>query len=272
MMWSRIFFTFFLALTSLLANADELHIAAASDLQNVLPEIVKLYEQQSGNKVLLTFGASGTLYAQIKNGAPFDLFLSADLAYPQRLLDEKLVAAGMTVHYANGKLVLWVKDEFKVQAMKEGLAILTNAHIQKIAMANPQHAPYGIAASEALARVGLAGKLNGKIVFGENISQAAQFASSGNVDAALLSYASVLSPGLLGKGAVVDLPVNSYPAVEQGAAILVSSKVQDVAAQFVRFMITGNGQAVMRKFGFFVPDIDKNLLFLPLPNSATKSH
>jgi len=245
------------------AHAADLQIAAASDLQTVLPKIAAEFEKVTGNKVTITFGASGTLFTQIKNGAPFDVFLSADLEYPQMLISEKLADPSFVARYANGNLVLWVKNGLAQQAKRAGIAILKSNLVQKIAMANPKHAPYGRAAQTFLERTGILASVQDKIVFGENISQAAQFATSGNVDAAFLSLSSTLSPQLMEKGVVIELNVkgiiadansNSYIAVQQAGAVLQSSTNQKAATDFMVFLLGPNSRTILRANGFDVPD------------------
>lgn len=250
----RVFIPILLALITTLALAADLRIAAASDLQTVLPKIVTEFEKITGNKVSITFGSSGVLFAQIKNGAPFDIFLSADLDYPQALITANLADSGLVAQYANGKLVLWVKNNLAQQAKRDGLAILKSNLVQKIAMANPQHAPYGRAAQAALESTGLYDRVKTKIVLGENISQAAQFATSGNVDAAFLSQASALSPQLNEKGIVIELRDNSYPAVEQAGAVLKSSPNQKAATDFMLFLLGPNSRSILRAYGFYMPE------------------
>jgi molybdate transport system substrate-binding protein len=245
------------------AHAADLRIAAASDLQTVLPKITEKFEKVTGNKVTITYGASGTLFAQIKNGAPFDVFLSADIDYPQTLIRANLADPNLVVRYANGKLVLWVKNELTQQAKRDGIAILQSNLVHKIAMANPQHAPYGRAARTILEHSGMLASVQDKIVLGENISQAAQFATSGNVDAAFLSQSSTLLPQLMEKGTVVELKwegvhadssENSFPSVEQAGAVLKSSPNQKVSMDFMLFLLGSGSRAILRANGFVVPE------------------
>src|SRR5579859_5397834 len=157
------------------AQQPQLNIAAASDLKFALTELASTYEKQSGAKLNLTFGSSGNFFAQIKNGAPFDLFFSADSEYPRRLDTAGLVASTSTYEYAVGRLVLWVPPGSKIDLSKSGMNALLDPTVQKIAIANPAHAPYGRAAAAALGNAGLSEKVKDKLVLGENISQAAQF-------------------------------------------------------------------------------------------------
>src|SRR5947207_15702313 len=159
---------------SLLAQADELNIAAASDLSFVMKELAASYEKQSGTVVKVTLGSSGNFFTQIQNGAPFDLFVAADIEYPKKLEAGGLGEPGTLYQYATGRIVLWVPAESKLDVNK-GLALLTDASVRKIAIANPKHAPYGRAAVAAMTKQGIYEKVTDKLVFGENISQTAQF-------------------------------------------------------------------------------------------------
>src|SRR5206468_9754557 len=161
--------------------AQGLTVAAASDLQSALPAIASRFENATGQPVRLTFGSSGNFFAQIQNGAPFDLFLSADIDYPRRLASSGLAERGSLREYAVGRVVLWTRTDSGVD-VKRGLAVLEDSRVRRIAIANPEHAPYGRAAVAALRHEGLYDRVRDKFVLGENISQAAQFADSGSAD------------------------------------------------------------------------------------------
>ncbi len=156
-------------------------MAAASDLQSALPAIASQFEKDSGQRVILTFGSSGNFFTQIQNGAPFDVFLSADIDYPRRLEASGQAERGSLYKYATGHIVLWTRTDSGID-VRRGLAVLVDARVRRIAIANPEHAPYGRAAVAALRHEGLYERVQGKFVLGENISQAAQFAQSGAAD------------------------------------------------------------------------------------------
>src|SRR5262245_24730695 len=164
---------------SAVATAQTLTIAAASDLQAVLPIIAQNFEQQTGVTARLTFGSSGNFFSQLQNGAPFDLFLSADLEYPQQLIKGGQGVADTLVEYASGRIVLWARSDAGLD-VQQGLRMLTDPRVRRVAIANPEHAPYGRAAVAALRHERLYDVVQPKLVFGENISQAAQFVQSGN--------------------------------------------------------------------------------------------
>src|SRR4029450_2519889 len=173
--------------------------AAASDLQSALPAIAARFEKNAGGKVTLTFGSSGNFFAQIQNGAPFDVYLSADVDYPKRLEDVGLAEPGSRYEYARGRLVLWARRDAGIDVSR-GLSILADSRVRRIAIANPDHAPYGRAAVAALRADGLYDRVRSKLVVGENISQAAQFAESGSADAGLIALSLALSPALKNAG------------------------------------------------------------------------
>ena len=176
-----------IGLLSSLAIAEDLTIAAAADLNFALRDLAARFEKQSGNKVRLSFGSSGNLFSQVQAGAPFDLFFSADVDYPQKVAASRMVDPDSVRTYAIGHLVLWVPNNSNLDPQKLKINLLTESEVRKIAIANPQHAPYGRAAMAALQHFGLEKRLAAKLVFGENISQTAQFVQSGNAQAGLIA-------------------------------------------------------------------------------------
>ena len=174
-------------------------IAAASDLADAMNEMTTAFEQITGCNVRVSTGSSGNFLTQIENGAPFDVFFSADIEYPRKLESEGLAAPGSTYLYAIGKIVLWVRDDSRLDITR-GFAALRDAGIQKMAIANPQHAPYGRAAEQALRNAGVYDAIRDHLVLGENISQAAQFVESGNADIEILALSLAVSAELKSKG------------------------------------------------------------------------
>ncbi|HXR09275.1 MAG TPA: molybdate ABC transporter substrate-binding protein, partial [Candidatus Acidoferrales bacterium] len=187
-------FTFFLGARN--AHAQTLRIAAASDLQFALDDLAAQYEKQSGTKLAITYGSSGNFFAQIQNGAPFDLFFSADIAYPQKLIDAGFAEPGSRYTYAFGRIVLWLPPESPLTLADLQWNTLLDARIQKIAIANPDHAPYGRAAVAALQKAGIYERIKAKLVYGENISQAAQFVQSGSAQAGILAISLTFAPAM----------------------------------------------------------------------------
>jgi len=246
-LFSLSFFLFF----SISAYAQTLRIAAASDLQFVLPELAVQYEKQSGIKLSVTYGSSGNFIAQIQNGAPFDLFLSADSMFPNRLVAEHLAGADSLQVYAMGRVVLWLPPDSPLDPAL-GLHVLLDPRIQKIAIANPEHAPYGRAAVSILERAGLYNRLKSKLVLGENISQAAQFVQSRSAQAGLIALSLALSPAMAG-GKRWDLSADQQPELEQAAVLLAASPNKKAAADFLAFLKTPLARATFERYGFLLP-------------------
>ena len=234
-------------LAAVAQSPKELHIAAAADLQPVLPTLAAQYEQATGVKIIPSFGSSATLAQQITNGDPQDLFLSADYMHPEQLVAANLTISHTPVPYARGVLVLWARKDSPAQPLT--LDALTSPKVQKIAVANGQHAPYGFAADKALASLGLSDKVANKLVVAENIGQTAQFAESGNAQVALISLTIASSPHYRDLGTFVLFPPHSYPEIRQCAVILKSSKNQAEAEKFLHWLTSSNIQQSLKSFG-----------------------
>ena len=241
-----------LSAASPLSYAAELTVAAAADLNSPVNEIANNFHKQTGDTVRLSFGASGNLTTQIENGAPYDVFLSADLGYPQRLLKENLAEPGSLTLYAVGAIVLWVPADSTLDIEHGGMQVLLNPAVKRIAIANPQHAPYGRAAVEALRHYELYDKVANRLVMGENVSQAAQFAESGNAQVGIIALAGALA--LDGKGRYWKVPQDAYPALEQGAIITSHAKNKDLARKFLDFLQRPDSRAVLARYGFAAPE------------------
>ncbi|MGB7267812.1 MAG: molybdate ABC transporter substrate-binding protein [Terracidiphilus sp.] len=230
-----------------------LRVAAAADLEPVLPPILVEFEHASGIHVEVTYQASAMLTTEIENGAPFDLFLSADLSYPKRLIDAGLAdAAGSPdsttpITYAKGTLVLW---ERKISGLPPpSLNILRNPSLKRLAIANPDRAPYGRAAVAALKSLRLYEDLKPRIVTAENIAQAAQFVDSANADAGLISLTSALTPRLASVGSYFVIPRDLYPPIEQGAVIVSKTKQRATVHKLLDFLLSPPVQAQLAKSG-----------------------
>jgi molybdate transport system substrate-binding protein len=227
-------------------------VAAASDLTYAMNEIAANFEKATGCSVRVSTGSSGNFLSQIENGAPFDVFFSADIEYPRKLEAEGLAAPGSVYLYAVGKIVLWVRNDSRLDISK-GFAALRDPSIQKLAIANPQHAPYGRAAEEALRNAGLYYALKDRLVFGENISQAAQFVESGNADAGLLALSLVVSPGLQEKGRYGRVPENLYKPIQQGVVLVRASRNPQGAKAFLDYIKSPRTTALLKRYGFVLP-------------------
>jgi molybdate transport system substrate-binding protein len=229
-----------------------LRIAAASDLQAVMPALAARFERETGHKPDVSYGSSGNFFAQIQNGAPFDLFFSADVEYPKRLESSGLTVPGTLVEYAAGRIVLWSRSDATLD-LARGLAVLADPRVRRIAIANPAHAPYGRAAVAALRHEQLYDRVRGKFVLGENISQAAQFVESGNADAGLIALSLALAPGMRTTGRYIDIPASYHPPIEQAAVVLRSSRQPDAARQFLAFLQRPDSQRALQDAGFVAP-------------------
>src|ERR1700674_773690 len=227
-------------------------VAAASDLTYAMNEIAANFEKAVGCAVRLSMGSSGNFLTQIENGAPFDVFFSADIEYPRKLESKGLAAPGSTYLYAIGKIVLWTRKDSRVDVGK-GFAALRDASVQKIAIANPQHAPYGRAAEEALRKSGVYDAVKDRFVLGENISQAAQFVESGNADAGILALSLVLSPGLKEKGRFWRIPENLHAPIQQGVVLVRASQNPQGARAFLDYIKNATTAALLERYGFVLP-------------------
>ena len=233
--------------------AEDIAVAAAADLGFAMKELAARYQQKSGTKASLSFGASGNFYSQIQSGAPYDLFFSADAEYPKKLAAGGFVEKTSLRTYAVGHLVLWIPNSSKLDLQQLKMDVLVQPSVQKVAIANPDHAPYGRAAMAALEHFGLKGLVSDKLVLGENVSQAAQFVQSGNAQAGLIPLSLAMSPVMKASGTYWELPADAYPEIEQAVAILTSSKHKQAAQAFVDFVTSPEGAAVLRQYGFALP-------------------
>jgi molybdate transport system substrate-binding protein len=235
-----------------LCAAQAISVAAAADLQFAMQDIAARFEKQTGKTEKPIYGSSGNFFQQIQNGAPFDVFFSANLDYPKKLEAAGLTEPGSYYEYARGKIVMWVPNDSKLD-LKSGLKALLDPSVKKIAVANPQHAPYGQAAVAAMQREDVYEKVKDKFVLGENISQTASFVVSGAADVGIVALALALSPNMKDKGRYVEVPESEYPPIEQACVILHSSKNKEAAEQFVRFVKTPAIRDLLQSYGFAVP-------------------
>jgi len=242
------------------APAQELRVAAAADLQYAMADLTASFAHQTGTKVVVTYGSSGNFFAQLQNGAPFDLFFSADLDYPQKLEALGLTEPGTLSPYALGRIVLWLPPNSKIDVSRQQWNALLDPAIQKIAIANPEHAPYGRAAVAALKAAGFYDRVQGKLVFGENISQAAQFVQSGTAQAGIVALSLAVSPAMK-DGKYWQIPGDLHPPLRQAAVVLKSSAKKDRARAFLAFLKTPPARAIFSRFGFLPPDAATPPLF-----------
>ena len=234
-----------------LARAAQITIAAAADLTFAFREVAPRFEKASGNTVKLSLGSSGNFYSQIRNGAPYDLFFSADMSYAEKLVEAGLVE-GPLYEYAIGKIVLWAPTRSAIDVSR-GLPVLLDPAVHKIAVANPKLAPYGKAAIAALQHDHIYDRVEKKLVFGENISQTAQFVQSGNADVGILALSLAVAPVMKYKGKYFVISANSYPPLRQAGVVIKASKNQDAARQFIAFLKTPEIVDLMHSYGFTLP-------------------
>lgn len=240
-----------LACLAFSAKAGELTIAAAADLKYAMAEIADAFRAaHPGDKVEVVYGSSGKFHTQIQNGAPFDLFFSADIAYPKEL--EKMgLAASITKPYAFGRIVLWSpKPELSKLPLK---SLPSSPAIRKFAIANPDHAPYGRRAQEALEHENAWEALKPKLVLGENIAHTAQFVDSGAADVGIVALSLAKSPSLAGKGSWTLIPAEWHQPLEQGYVVTARAKNTPLAKAFAQYMELPAARAVMRRYGFVLP-------------------
>lgn len=253
-MWNRFFPVLLgLGLLGALPAQTPLRVAAAADLEPVLPPILEQFRQQTGIRAEATYQASAMLTTQMMNGAPFDVFLSADLSYPKRLIDAGVAdAAGSAdsttpIAYAKGTLVLWTRKDAHLPP--PSLELLRGPALKRLAIANPDRAPYGRAAVAALTSLKLYDRLKPRIVTAENIAQAAQFADSGNADAGLISLTSALTPHMMANGTYFVMPRALYPPIEQGAVIVSKTTQRAAVHKLLDFLLSAPVQAQLAKSG-----------------------
>jgi molybdate transport system substrate-binding protein len=236
-----------LALTAGLAQAGEVLVAVAANFTAPMQAIAVAFEKDTGHKALASFGSTGQFYTQIKNGAPFDVFLAADDTTPAKLETEGDTVPGSRFTYAIGTLVLWSAQEGFVDGQGE---ILKQGNFAHISIADPEKAPYGTAAIEALDRLGLRATLEAKIVKGNNITQAHQFVSTGNAELGFVAFSQVFRDGKVTSGSAWIVPGSLYEPILQDAVILTKGKENPAAAAFVSYLRSAKAIALIKSFGY----------------------
>ncbi len=229
------------------APPQRISIAAAADLNFTLEQLsAEFRKTHPGVDVEIAYGSSGNFYSQIRNRAPFDLFLSADVEYPRKLAAEGLAAANSVFVYAVGRIVVWVP----AQSRLDPVTALRDPSLQHIAIANPRHAPYGRAAEAALRSLGVYGSVERKLVLGENIAQTLQFVQSGAAEAGIVALSLAAAPPVRGQGRYWEIPPEAYPKIEQGGVVLTGSRA---ARQFRAWLLSPAGRAILQQYGFSLP-------------------
>jgi molybdate transport system substrate-binding protein len=233
----------------------EVRVAAAADLKFALDDLLTDFHARHPDlRVRVTYGASGNFFAQLANRAPFDVFFSADIDYPRRLIEQGLASQEDEFLYAVGHLVVWVPRTSPVDLEHQGIRALLDPRVRKVAIANPRHAPYGRAAVAALKKLDVYDRVKEKIVNGENVAQAAQFVESGSADAGVIALSLALSPALRDKGRHWEVPLDAYPRLEQGGIILSWAQDRTAALALRAFVLSNEGKAILKRYGFFFPE------------------
>lgn len=231
-------------------NAGEVNAAVAANFTAPVQQIVEQFQKETGHTVKLSFGSSGKLYAQIKESAPFDVFLAADEKNPKLLEQDGLAVADTRFVYALGKLVLWSAQPGFVD---DKGAVLSAGNYSKLAYADPKLAPYGLAAQEALQKMNLWDKVQSKLVTGESIAQTYQFAASGNVELAFIALSQITKDGKITEGSWWIVPADMYNPIKQAAVQLTAAKDKVAAQAFLQFLKSEKAVAIIRSFGYGLP-------------------
>lgn len=226
------------------ASDAALTVAAASDLTPAFEEIGREFESATKTKVVFVFGSTGLLTRQIENGAPVDLFAAANVSYIDQLDQKGLIVPDTKAIYARGRITLWTPDESPLRL--QSIADLARPEVTRIAIANPDHAPYGLAAKQALESAGIWGRVQPKLVYGDNIRQTLQYAQTGNVEVAIVA----LSLSVQGNGRWTLIPEELHQPIDQALAVIKSTKNEEAARAFAAFISSPQGKAIMKKYGF----------------------
>ena len=230
-------------------------IAAAADLRFALDEVLLEFKKAHPElEPKATYGSSGTLFAQIDNGAAFDLFLSADVKFPRQLIERGKGVKDSLFVYAIGHLVVWVSKDSKLDVEKLGIRALAGPEVKKVAIANPDVAPYGAAAVAAMKGLGVFDEVQPKLVKGENVGQAAQFVQSGAADAGIISLSLAIAPRMKNEGRYWEVPENAFPKLEQAGVIRVGAANRSGAERFCEFLKSSAGHEILKRYGFVLPE------------------
>ena len=234
------------------AERATLALAAASDLQAMMPSLVSQFERDTGIAARVSFGSSGNFFAQIQNGAPYDVYMSADADYPRQLVASGHADGSSLYHYATGRIVLWTRKNSGIDVTR-GLKGLVDPRVTRIAIANPKFAPYGRAAEAALRHDKVYDAVSRKLVLGDNISQTAQLVDSGNADVGIIAHSLALGPALRASGVYAEIPATAHPPIDQAAVIISASKNTALAREFLAYLKRRDIVDHLQRFGFALP-------------------
>lgn len=241
-----------LLMSVLPVRAESLTVAVAANVKFAFDDLAETFTKETGIEIKAVFNSSGKIVAQVKEGAPYDVFLSADMEYPEKLFKEGH-ATGAPKTYAYGKLVLWtMRDDLEVS---KGLPILTGTSITRVAIANPRLSPYGTESLNVLDKLGLMPAVEPKLVYAENVSQVVQYVDSRNVDVGFTAKSLITAPEMVGHGKWIDVPQVSYEPIAQGAVVLRHGQAMhsDAASRFYRFLYSSAARSILEKFGYALP-------------------
>jgi molybdate transport system substrate-binding protein len=233
------------------AEQSAVRVAAAADLKFAMDEIVEVFRRDHpAIGVQVTYGSSGNFYAQLSNRAPFDIFFSADVDYPRRLIREGAALADSEFMYGVGRLVIWVLRTSPIDIHTLEMQALLSPSVRRIAIANPRHAPYGRAAVAAMKSLGVYEQVKDRVLLGDSVMQAAQFVESGGAELGIISQSLALGPGLREKGRLWEVPLDAYPRREQGGVILSLVQNRPAAEALRDFVLGERGRPILRRHGF----------------------
>lgn len=231
-----------------------IRVAAAADLKFALDELITVFQRQHPQiSVAVSYGSSGSFFAQLAQRAPFDIFFSADMDYPRKLIAQGLALPETEFFYAVGRIVLWVLKDSSIDVEKLGVQAVFHPTVKKIALANPQHAPYGRAGEAAFKALGVYDAIREKFVLGENVAQTAQFVQSGAAQIGVIALSLALAPTLREQGRFWEFPLESYPKMEQGGVILQWARDRASTELLRAFVLSETGRTILRDYGFFLP-------------------
>jgi molybdate transport system substrate-binding protein len=229
-------------------------VAAAGDLRFAMDEIAQRFQQQHPEvTVKVTYGSSGHFYQQAMNGAPFDVFCSADLAYPRQLEERGFGMPGSQFQYGAGRIVIWVPESSPIDVKKDGIRSLLDPSVRHIAIANPGHAPYGKAAVTAMRALGVYDAVQSRLAYGENIAQTLQYVQMRSAEIGIVALSLALAPNVRASGRYWEIPLDAYPRLVQGGIILKGTKHPAVAGAFRSFLLGEDGKSILKSFGFSSP-------------------
>jgi molybdate transport system substrate-binding protein len=234
------------------SGRPRIRVAAASDLNAALPDLMVRFSATHAADVVVSYGSSGTFYMQLLNGAPFDLFLSADVAYPHQLAERGLTLPGSDFTYATGRIVVWAPASSPLDVEHLGVRAVTDPTVRRVAIANPEHAPYGRAAVAALRKAGVYDAVQSRLVLGENVAQALQFVQSGAAEVGIVALSLARAPNVRSTGKWFEIPADDYPRIDQGGVIMKAPSSVDAAQAFRAFLTSADGREVLKKYGFRV--------------------